>query len=146
MTRSLLAAALPISVLLNASVASAQDRCLATYYKLPASIADEMRPYLICGLMDRQTGDPGTVLNGVLVSMGRLGSEPANCGQVRSRAFAAADQHLASIRMRPSDRKSYLDAEFKKAAEFLRTTTKLGDLGIGEEPTAPRCRTQNAQH
>jgi hypothetical protein len=105
-----------------------------------------MRPYLICGLMDRQTGDPGTVVNGVFVSMGRLGYDTSHCAQVRDRAFAAADQRLSSTVRNPASRRSFLESEFKKADEFLKVATRLGDLGIGEEPNAPPCKVTNAQH
>ena len=144
MMRGLVEAVLPIGLLFSASAAPAQERCLATYYKLPTSIAEDLRPYLLCGLIHERS-DTDETINGVHVFMG-VGQGSASCGDVRARSYEAADQHLASIRMKPIDRKSYLDAEFKKADEFLRTTTKLDDLGIGEPPNAPPCRTQNAQH
>ena len=144
MIRAFVGALLPLSMLLSASSALAQERCLATYYKLPPSIADDLRPYLLCGLI-HQRSDTGEIINGVRVSMG-MGQGLAGCGGARARAYAAADQGLASIQMKPADRKSYLDAEFYKADGFLRMTAKLDDFGIGEDPTAPRCRTQNAQH
>ena len=142
--RAILATALPIGLLLSSTATTAQERCLASYYKLPPSIAEDLRPYLLCGLV-RERSDTGQTINGVPVSMG-MGQGPNGCGDVRARSYAAADRRLNSIRMKPSDRKFYLDVEFKKADEFLRTTTKLDDFGIGEEPAAPRCRTQNASH
>ena len=144
MMRALVGAVLPIGLLFSSSEALAQERCLATYYKLPPSIAEDLRPYLLCGLIHERS-DTGETINGVHVFMG-MGQGAASCGDVRARSYTAADQHLASTLRKQADRKAYLDAQFGKADEFLQSATKLDDFGVGEEPKARPCRTQNAQH
>src|SRR5690349_11619216 len=95
-----------IGLLFSSSEALAQERCLATYYKLPPSIAEELRPYLLCGLIHDRS-DTGEAINGVTVLM--HGQNPEACGKVRASAFAAADQRLASTLREPTTRRAYLD-------------------------------------
>jgi len=127
----------PLSLLLCTSEASAQQRCVASQYHLPPSIAEELRPYLLCALI-HEHGDTGAVVNGTHVLMHGPGFEA--CGDVRTHAFKAAYLHLAPTIQDPRARQDFLYAEFKKADAFLLDATNRDDLSIGEEPTAPPCR------
>ena len=137
------AAMLPIAFSLCASGATAQERCLAADYRMPASIADDMRPYLLCGLISGQH-HVGVRLNGVAVSMAGGGLQI--CGDVRLRAFDAAERRLAATMPDPAARRAFLEAEFAKADEFMGAAVAVDDLGVGEEPAAPPCRMPNAQN
>ena len=143
MMGALVGAILPIGLFLSASAALAQERCLVTQYRLPATISEDVRPYLLCGLI-HDRGDTGAIINGVHVDT--HGQGLAGCEDVRTRAYKAAYQHLESMLPEPTGRQTYLDAEIKKADEFLLTATNLDDLGMGQEPNAPPCRKPDAQH
>jgi hypothetical protein len=126
----------PLSLLLGTSAASAQQRCVSSHYRLPPSIAEDLRPYLLCALI-HEHGDTGAVVNGTHVLMHGPGFDA--CGDVRTRAFNAAYLHLTSIIQDPRARQDFLYAEFEKADAFLLDATNRDDLSIGEEPTAPPC-------
>ena len=130
------------SLLVCIQPAVAQERCVATHYRLPPNIADAMRPYLLCGLI-RERSDTGTLVNGVRVFM--HGQNLEGCSDVRASAFATAYERLAATLPDPAARQAYLNAELRKADTFLITATNLDDLGIGEEPNTPTCRTRDAQ-
>ena len=143
MTRALIGAVLPIGLLFSAPGALGQERCLAAHYRLPANIAEDLRPYLLCGLVHERS-DTGVLVNGVRVWM--HGQGPEVCGNVRTNALHAAERHLLTTVPDAVARGTYLNAEFKKADEFLLTAKNLDDLGVVEEPKVPACRSPNAQH
>jgi hypothetical protein len=129
--------------LLCASPAWTQERCLRALYQLPEHIGEEMRPYLVCGLLQRD-GHHGTLLNGQ--SLRIQGGELEDCGPVRSRAVSASEQRLVAAIADPSARRSFIEAEFAKADRFLKEASRSDDLAVGDAPSAPRCRNQNAKH
>ncbi len=124
------------------SAAPAQERCLAAEYRLPASIADEMRPYLVCGMI-RGDGHVGARLNGQPVSLRGDGIE--GCGALRSRALEASERRLATAMPDAAARRNFIAAEFGNADRFLRAAARSEDLAVGEEPSAPRCRNDDAR-
>jgi hypothetical protein len=136
MTRLAHLVALPI-ILSSASASAAEDRCLAGTYRPPASIVAEMRPYLVCGMI-RGYGHHSVRLNGVSVTMN--GGGPEACGTLRAAAFEASDRRLAATLPDADDRRRILEAEFDSADRFMRIAARSEDLGLGEEPTAPLCR------
>jgi hypothetical protein len=135
-------AALPLAYS-AASSALAEERCLAGEYRLPAIIAEDMRPYLLCGMI-RGQGHHTVRLNGAGAAMHGGGLE--TCGATRSRALEAAERRLAPVMRDAGARWRLLDAEFGKADRFLRVAAASEDLGMGEEYAAPRCRDRNAQN
>ena len=135
-------AALALGLALYSPSALADERCLAAQYRLPPSIAKEMRPYLLCGLIHERS-DTGTMINGVHVFMG-MGT--AGCGDVRARALQESEWRLASTMPDPRARQAFLETEFRKADEFIQSTKHLDDLGIGQEPNARPCRNNDASH
>lgn len=141
--RAIAWAVLPLASWLCASAAMTQERCLVQHYRLPASIAEEMRPYLVCGMLQGD-GHHTVRLNGQGVSLRGGGLE--NCGRIRVSAFEASDSRLRSAMPDPTARRRFVEAEFETADRFLRVAARSGDLSVGEDPTAPRCRNSNAQN
>ena len=114
----------------------AQPRCLATEYHLPAAIAEDLRPYLICGLIHERS-DTGTTLNGISVLMN--GQGPEACANLRTKAFAAAHRRLETVIPDVGSRQNYLVRELIKADEFLIAARRLDEFSIGDEPDAKPC-------
>jgi hypothetical protein len=141
--RAMIARVVTIAFSICASGAPAQERCLATRYQMPPTIADDMRPYLLCGLISGQH-HAGVQLNGVDVSMAGGGLQ--TCGDVRSRAFEASERRLASTMRDSAARRAFLEVEFEKADQFMRTAAAADDLEIGDQPAAPQCRDSDAQN
>ena len=103
-------------------------------YDSPTAIADEMRPYLQCGIIQ---GHFPRKLNGQVVSMSGLGIE--SCGTIRDSAFAAADRKLTALIPDVGSRKAYLENEFNKAEQFLRKAGLAGELTVTERPVSTEC-------
>jgi hypothetical protein len=141
-SRFIFRAALPLAVVCCAPAAFAQERCLAAEYKPPASIDEEMRPYLVCGML-QGNGHNLERINGVQVAINSSGL--SSCSTLRSRALTAADRRLARIIPDAAARRAVLQAEFEKADRFLVIAARSDDLLVGEQTSAPACRNQNAQ-
>ena len=133
---------LPLTTLFFATMASAQERCLMAEYNLPEPIANEMRPYLICGLIQGQNHVP-VQLNRQTVTMNGAGVEA--CGRIRLSAIEASDRRLSSTMPDASERRAFIAREFEAADRFLRIADRSYDLTVGEEVSAPQCRNTNAQ-
>jgi hypothetical protein len=126
------------------TAAPATVRCLAGQYRLPESIAEDMRPYLVCGLMRGRDGHSSVRLNGQDVSM--RGPELDSCDRIRQSAVEASGVRLAAAIPDADARQSFISTEFEKADQFLRAAALSGDLTVGEEPVSPQCRTSNAKN
>ncbi|HYG46682.1 MAG TPA: hypothetical protein VD846_01965 [Allosphingosinicella sp.] len=125
----------------GASATLAEARCLAGEYRLPASIGEEIRPYLVCGIMQGD-GHHGTRINGREVS--RRGPGLEACGTIRSSAVQASERRLASTMPDPAERRRFVEREFANADRFLAAAARSEDLAVGEEPSAPPCRNAHA--
>jgi hypothetical protein len=115
---------------------------LAAEYKPLVTIDEEMRPYLVCGVL-QGNGHNLERINGVQVSIRSSGL--SSCSTLRSRAFSASDQRLAATVPDAAERRAVLQAEFEKADLFLVIAARSDDLLAGEQTNAPACRNQNAQ-
>jgi hypothetical protein len=135
--------ALPVVLMLGAAAAAAQERCVAGHYRLPEPIAEEMRPYLICGLLRERDGHFTTRLNGTDVSIRGGGAD--SCDRLRQSAMDASHSRLAATMRDEDERRSFISAEFERMDQFLRIAARSYDLGVGEEPAAPPCRISHAE-
>jgi hypothetical protein len=129
-------------VALSSAPAAAEQLCLAGEYRLPESIGEEMRPYLLCGLFQGRDSHFTVRLNGYPVSM-RGSAE--SCGEVRQRALTASVARLAATMADANARQSFVLVEFEKADRFLDVAGRSEDLTVGDERTAPACRISDAQ-
>ena len=136
-------AALPFISLLFTTGAPAEERCVTGHYRLPESIAEDMRPYLICGLMRGRDEHFSVRLNGQAVSMRGPGLD--SCDRIKQSAVEASGVRLAAAIPDMNARQSFISAEFKKADQFLRTAALSEDFAVGEEPVSPQCRTSDAK-
>ena len=142
MMRLFVCAALPLACSLGASAALAEERCLAAQYQPPAAILADMRPYLICGMIQGD-GHVGTRLNGQYVTITGGGLDA--CGPARESAVEASVRSLASTMPDLAARRRLVAAEFEKADQFMRVAARSEDLTVGGEPSAPLCRNENAE-
>lgn len=138
---AVLALLVPISA--SASAAAAADqRCLAPLYTLPDNIAEETRPYLVCGMFNGD-GHFTTRLNGMPTSTrGSL----EGCRTIRATALAAAEGRLSRTMRDPSARRAFLQTEFERADHFLEVVARSEDRTVGETPSTPQCRNTNASN
>ena len=136
-------AMLPLAAMLCTTAASAGERCLAGQYRPPESIADDMRPYLLCGLFQRPGWHNWARLNGHAVILS--GGDPEACVRTRLTAFEASERRLASVMPDAAARRSFVEAEFEEADQLLQVAARSDDLGIGEGTAAPQCRISDAQ-
>jgi len=135
-------AALSLASLLFAIAASAEERCVAGQYRLPETIAEEMRPYLVCGLIQGRDGHFPARLNGVTVSMRGPGAD--SCDRIRQSAVEASGARLATAMPDANARQSFIVTEFEKADQFLRAAALSEDLAVDEKTTSRQCRTSDA--
>ena len=124
-----------------APAASAQERCLLAEFHPAESIVDDIRPYLVCGMLQGRDGHFTVALNGQGTSM--RGAQ--SCDRVRGDAFARANLRLLNEIPDAQARRAFLTTEFDKADHFLLAAARSEDLAVGSEADTPKCRMQNAE-
>ena len=82
-----------LASLLCATAAQADEICLSGHYRLPETIGEDIRPYLICGLFQERSGHFGTRINGRSASI--TGSVAQSCERLGRAALAATAARLA---------------------------------------------------
>ena len=127
---------LPVITAMIGPAALSQERCLLAEFRPAESIVDDIRPYLVCGMLQGRDGHFTVALNGQATSMRGVQS----CDRVRGDAFARANLRLLNEIPDPESRQTFLTSEFEKADQFLRTAARSEDLAVSSEPDAPKCR------
>ena len=138
-----LSATFSLASLLWATAAQADERCLSGHYRLPETIGEDIRPYLICGLFQERRGHFSTRINGQNASI--TGSVAHSCDSLRRSAMEASEARLALTITDADERRSFIASEFEKLDGFLRIAARSDDLGVGEEPAATPCGIASAQ-
>ena len=139
-----LRAILPLLAGFGAASAPAQERCTLVEYQPPAEIADQMRAYLVCGLLQGRDGHFTTQLNGESASI--RGGDPGSCDRLRLQAIDRSELQLENEIPVDHVRRAFVANEFEKADLFLQAAARSNDLAVGQEAQSPQCRISNAEN